>query len=52
MNWFIKNIETIINILQLTIRDLETTQKNIAQKTKRNVISSYRVKISDIISVD
>ena len=52
MNRFIKNIETIINILQLTTRDLKTTQKNIAQRTERNVISNYKVKTNDIISVN
>ena len=51
MNRFIKNTKAIINILQLTTRDLETTQKNITQKTKRNAIPKYKVKISDIITV-
>ena len=48
---FMKNTKSLLNILQLTIRDFENAQKNIAQKKSRNNLSSYKIKISDIIIV-
>ncbi|KAL8793820.1 MAG: hypothetical protein Q9195_003545 [Heterodermia aff. obscurata] len=52
MNRFIKGTEAVFNTLQLTTRDLEAAQKDIAQRAERNAVPSYRVKISGIISVD
>ena len=52
MTRFLKVIESMINTLQLTTRDLENAQKETAQREGRNSLPGWRAKTSGIIRVE